>query len=62
MMKRGRSTGNPTVPQQRRMDAIAEIGCIVAHSLGIDWGDRPIPSAPPTTLITPTTIRRSRWT
>lgn len=43
-MKRGRSTGKPTVAQQRRMDTIAEIGCIVAHSLGIDLGDRPIPA------------------
>ena len=43
-MKRGRSTGKPTLAQQRRMDTIAEIGCIVAHSLGIDWGDRPIPA------------------
>lgn len=34
-MKRGRSTGNPTVAQQQRMDAIREIGCIVAHSLGL---------------------------
>nr|WP_329767020.1 Ref family recombination enhancement nuclease [Stenotrophomonas geniculata] len=43
-MKRGRSTGKPTVAQQQRMDAITEIGCIVAHSLGIDLGDRPIPA------------------
>lgn len=43
-MKRGRSTGKPTVAQQQRMDAIAEIGCIVAHSLGIDLDDRPIPA------------------
>ena len=34
-MKRGRSTGNPTVAKQQRMDAIREIGCIVAHSLGL---------------------------
>jgi hypothetical protein len=43
-MKRGRSTGKPTLAQQQRMDAIAEIGCIVAHSLGIDLDDRPIPA------------------
>lgn len=43
-MKRGRSTGNPTAAQRQRMDAIAEIGCIVAHSLGIDLDDRPIPA------------------
>lgn len=43
-MKRGRSTGKPTVAQQQRMDAITEIGCIVAYSLGIDLGDRPIPA------------------
>ncbi|WP_045764630.1 Ref family recombination enhancement nuclease [Xanthomonas albilineans] len=34
-MKRGRSTGNPTVAQRYRMDAIREIGCIVARSLGL---------------------------
>lgn len=34
-MKRGRSTGKPTAAQQARMDAITEIGCIVAHSLGL---------------------------
>ncbi|MBA0285284.1 hypothetical protein D7Y26_09480 [Stenotrophomonas maltophilia] len=33
-MKRGRSTGNPTVAQQQRMDAITEIGCIVCDALG----------------------------
>lgn len=43
-MKRGRSTGKPTVAQRQRMDAIAEIGCIVAHSLGNDLGDRPTPA------------------
>lgn len=43
-MKRGRSTGKPTIAQQNRMDAITEIGCIVAHSLGINWGDMPIPA------------------
>jgi len=34
-MNRGRSTGKPTAAQQARMDAITEIGCIVAHSLGL---------------------------
>lgn len=37
-MKRGRSAGKPTGAQEKRMDAIAEIGCIVVQSLGIDWG------------------------
>jgi len=36
-MKRGRSTGNHTVAQQQRMDAIREIGCIVAQSLGLGY-------------------------
>lgn len=43
-MKRGRSNGKPTAAQQQRMDVITEIGCIVAYSLGIDLGDRPIPA------------------
>lgn len=43
-MKRGRSTGKPTVAQQQRMDAITEIGCIVAHRLGIRFGDCPVPA------------------
>ena len=34
-MRRGRSTTTPTRAQQQRMDAIREIGCIVAHSLGL---------------------------
>lgn len=33
-MKRGRSTGKPTMAQQSRHDAIREAGCIVAHWLG----------------------------
>ena len=33
-MKRGRSTSNPTVAQRHLMDAIRELGCIVARSLG----------------------------
>lgn len=36
-MKRGRSTGNPTVAQQQRMDAIKEIGCVVAQALGLGF-------------------------
>jgi len=36
-MKRGRSTSGPTIAQQQRMDAITDIGCIVAHSLGLGW-------------------------
>jgi len=43
-MKRGRSTGKPTIAQQRRMDAITDIGCIVAESLGISFGDMPAPA------------------
>jgi hypothetical protein len=34
-VKRGRSTGKPTIAQQARHDAIREAGCIVAHKLGI---------------------------
>jgi hypothetical protein len=33
-MKRGLSTGNPTIAQQARMDAITDIGCIVCDALG----------------------------
>jgi len=29
IMKKGRSTGNPTATQRQRMAAITEIGCIV---------------------------------
>lgn len=36
-MKRGRSTSNPTAAQRQRMDAITDIGCIVAHSLGLGF-------------------------
>ncbi len=36
-MKRGHSTGNPTIAEQKRMDAITDIGCIVAHSLGLGY-------------------------
>lgn len=36
-MRRGRSTGNPTRAQQARFDAIWEIGCIVARSLGLGF-------------------------
>jgi len=36
-MKRGRSTGKPTAAQQVRMDAIREIGYIVARSLGLGY-------------------------
>ena len=43
-MRRGRSTGKPTAAQQARMDAMTEIGCIVAKSLGISLGDDPIPA------------------
>lgn len=33
-MKRGRSTVAPTVEQQRRFDAMHEIGCIACKALG----------------------------
>lgn len=33
-MRRGQSTGNPTLAQQRRMDTITDIGCIVCAALG----------------------------
>ncbi len=36
-MRRGRSTSNPTVGQQQRMDAIRDIGCVVAYSLGLGF-------------------------
>lgn len=36
-MKRGRSTGDPTVEQQRRFDAIKEIGCLVARAQGMGY-------------------------
>lgn len=36
-MKRGRSTTTPTKAQQVRFDAIKDIGCIVARSLGLGW-------------------------
>ncbi|HFF3759763.1 TPA: hypothetical protein ACGCNR_004792 [Stenotrophomonas maltophilia] len=43
-MKRGRSTGNKTRAQLARLDAIKDIGCIVACSLGIRFGDKPVPA------------------
>lgn len=36
-MKKGRSTTTPTKAQQARFDAIKDIGCIVARSLGLGW-------------------------
>lgn len=36
-MKRGRSTSKPTVEQQQRMDAIKDIGCVVAQALGLGF-------------------------
>nr|WP_313216118.1 Ref family recombination enhancement nuclease [Stenotrophomonas geniculata] len=36
-MKRGRSTSKPTVEQQQRMDAIKDIGCVVAYALGMGY-------------------------
>ncbi|NED64210.1 hypothetical protein G3I15_25060 [Streptomyces sp. SID10244] len=36
-MKRGRSTRNPTIEQRQRMDAITDIGCIVAQALGLGY-------------------------
>lgn len=36
-MKRRRSTGNPTLAQRQRMDAITDIGCIVAQALGLGY-------------------------
>lgn len=43
-MRRGRSTGKPSVAQQARMDAITDIGCIVAKGLGISFDDIPVPA------------------
>lgn len=36
-MRRGRSTGKPTVAQQAQMYAITDIGCIVARTLGLRY-------------------------
>ena len=36
-MKRGRSTGAPTKPQQARFDAIQQIGCLCCHAQGLGW-------------------------
>lgn len=36
-MKLGRSTGNPTMAQRQRMDAIRDMGCIVAQALGMGY-------------------------
>ncbi len=36
-MKRGRSTSKPTIEQQQRMDAIKEIGCVIAQALGLGF-------------------------
>ncbi|WP_313217985.1 hypothetical protein [Stenotrophomonas sp.] len=41
-MMRGCSTRNPTVAQRQRMDAIKEIGCIVAYALGLSFGENPV--------------------
>lgn len=38
-MKQGRSTGNPTIAQQARHDAIREKGCIVAILRGVVSGE-----------------------
>ncbi|MHC1660602.1 hypothetical protein [Stenotrophomonas maltophilia] len=43
-MKRGRSTGKQTLAQQARLAAIKDIGCIVAYSLGIRFGEDPVPA------------------
>lgn len=43
-MKRGRSTRNKTKAQLARLDAIKDIGCIVAYSLGIRFGEKPVPA------------------
>lgn len=43
-MKGGRSTGKKTLSQQARLAAIKDIGCIVAHSLGIRLGEDPVPA------------------
>lgn len=36
-MKRGRSTGIPTLAEAARFEAIKELGCLVAHILGLEW-------------------------
>lgn len=36
-MRRGRSTGNPTRAQAARFLAIQDMGCVVAHSLGLGY-------------------------
>lgn len=36
-MKRGRSTGTPTLAEAARFEAIKELGCLVAHILGMEW-------------------------
>lgn len=36
-MKRGRSTGKPTKAEQERLDAIKEIGCVVARLRGLGF-------------------------
>lgn len=36
-MKRGRSTGKPTKAEQERLDAIKEVGCIIARILGLGF-------------------------
>lgn len=36
-MRAGRSTGTPTRAQAARFLAIQEIGCVVAHSLGLGY-------------------------
>lgn len=43
-MRRGRSTGKKALPQQARLAAIKGIGCIVAYSLGIRFGEEPVPA------------------
>ena len=36
-MKRGRSTGTPTLAEQCRFERIKNTGCVVAHTLGLGW-------------------------
>lgn len=36
-MRKGRSTGKPTKAEQERLDAIKEIGCIVARLRGLGF-------------------------
>lgn len=36
-MKRGKSTGKPTLAQARRFERIKEIGCVVAQHLGLGY-------------------------